>query len=39
MDKILKLARIKGVKSYKSLYGTKENIFAKVSKGSPDCSK
>ena len=33
---ILKSAEIKNVKSYKSIYGTKENIFAKVYKGQPD---
>lgn len=35
---ILKKAGIKGVKSYKKLYGTKENMFAKTHSGQPDCS-
>ena len=35
---ILKKAKIRSVKSYKNIYGTKENIFAKVSRGCPDCS-
>ena len=33
---ILKEAGIKGVESYKNLYGTKANIFAKVNKGHVD---
>ena len=35
---ILKKAGIKSVKSYKEIYGTKENLFAKVHNGLPDCS-
>ena len=35
---ILKKAKINKVKSYKNLYGTKENMFAKVHQGQPDCS-
>tara|TARA_R100001015_G_C4627390_1_gene186868 strand:- start:1667 stop:1891 length:225 start_codon:yes stop_codon:yes gene_type:complete len=35
---ILKKAGIKGVKSYKKIYGTKENMFAKTHSGQPDSS-
>ena len=33
---ILKQANIKKVESYKKIYGTKENVFAKVHGGQPD---
>ena len=36
MKEILKKAKITGVKSYRQLYGTKKNIFAKCYKGSVD---
>ena len=36
MKSILKKAGIRGVKSYEELYGTKDNVFAKVRNGYPD---
>jgi hypothetical protein len=35
---ILKKAGIKNVKSYKKIYGTKENVFAKTYNGQSDSS-
>jgi hypothetical protein len=37
-EEILKDAKITNVKSYKTIYGTKENIFACTHMGHPDCS-